>query len=120
MSVEELTALPPFRYVTDLLRHGFVVRRKGGRGGVVTYSELWREARFPYEIGMNGFGVYLSLSRWWLTPFGLPFRRLSDTDRQRILNRMQQYDRYEGSTQIGLTGYQKHLPKSQAGTTKTD
>ncbi len=96
MDREELETLSPFKYVADLLRHGFIVRRKGGRAGIVTYSEVWRNARFEYEIGAHGFGVYLKSSRWWRTSFGLPFRRLSDADKQRILSRMQQYDRYEG------------------------
>src|ERR1017187_690266 len=96
MDREELETLSPFKYVADLLRHGFIVRRKGGRAGIVTYSEVWRNARFEFEIGAHGFGVYLKSSRWWRTSFGLPLRRLSDADKQRILSRMQQYDRYEG------------------------
>jgi hypothetical protein len=96
MDREELKTFSLLKYVADLFRHGFVVRRKGGRAGLVTYSELWRNARFRFELGSNGFGVYLNSACWWRTPFGLPFRRISDMDKQRILSRMQKCDRYQG------------------------
>ncbi len=81
-----------FKYFSDLIRFGFTVRHKGGKGGLVTYDELWRNARFEYEVGINSVGVYLATGRRWRTPLGLPLWRLSEADKRRIIERMNRYD----------------------------
>jgi hypothetical protein len=82
-------------YLRDFLRYGFVVRRYGGRAGTVKYSELWRYARFRYELGNNGWGVYLKSSERWHTIFGLPLWKLSYDSRYEVLHRMNKFDRFE-------------------------
>ena len=91
MDREELEYFPPYKYLSDLLRHGFIVRTKGGRVGTVIYSEVWRHARFRYELSPGGIIVYLHSCNWWRTPFRLPFFPLTEEAKRRILLRMQSY-----------------------------
>lgn len=94
MDREELEYFPPYKYLADLFRYGFIVRTKGARAGTVVYSEVWRNARFSYEGIPNAISVDLNSCNWWRTPFGLPFFPLSKASKQRILERMQRYDRF--------------------------
>ncbi len=84
--------MSPIKYLSDLLQFGFTVRHTGGKGGIVTYDEVWRNARFEYEVGMGCVGVYLASARRWRTLFGVPLWRLSEADKARIMERMKRYD----------------------------
>jgi hypothetical protein len=93
MDRETLSYFPPYAYLRDLFRDGFVVRH-GGQTGTLVYSEGWRSARFPFELIPRGVSVDFRSTRWWRLPFGVPFLPLTDGAKKRILARLQRQGNY--------------------------